>query len=183
MNLQILHLKLLTTLQGSIVPNSWGKSTHVMIPKTKGYLHVNKLRTIQIIEAELNIMLKFIVNKNLMFLNTTSNIIGPNTYGSLKNRSKNDSLLQQNFTLKIINKLKQPSRIISLDSSKFYDRIYPNLSSITMQRLGLHKKISIILSQTLIHTQHRIKTSYGLSTNYIQNNTNQIASGVGKGNS
>ena len=112
-----------------------------------------------------------------------SNIIGPNTYGGLRNRSTNDDLMQQNFTLQIINTLKQPSRIISLDSSKFYDRIYPNLSSITMKRLGLHNNISIILARTLIHTQHSIKTSYGLRNNYIQNNTNQIAAGVGQGNS
>ena len=67
-----------------------------------------------------------------------------------------------------------------MDASKIYDRVYTNMSSITVKLLGLQKNISRTFYKTLIKTQHLIKKIYGLSKLNIQQKSNNISSGLGQ---
>lgn len=114
---------------------------------------------------------------------TTKQTLGTNMYGGLPHLGTTDALYHQNLLMDLSAQTFTPTSIIKLDASKCYDRIYPNLSNISLQHIDAHPHIATVYWQTTKEMIHHINTAYGiLPPHYVATNDG-LYSGVGQGNS
>ena len=156
-------------------------SIHTMIPKDTGCLQIGKLRIIQLLEPDYNEMTKIKINKELMNHTETTLILGNDIHGGRKQCTSHDTLLTQQLIINIEAQQHRPVTILNLDDSKCYNRIFPNVDNIALQRLVLSMLTTNKLTKPLIQMKHHIKTAYGISQNHIQLSNNEILSGMGQG--
>ena len=162
-------------------PKRWRKSIHVMLPKIPGKPLINKLRIIQLIEADLNAYLKIKVGKQLMHHVEKRGILGNQMHGGRPNRTANDAILTQTLMNNYITIMKSPAYIVILDAEQCYDRIAHFLVPITLARLGAPLSLGQSLAQTLSKMEHHVKTASGVSTNSIRKTKEETWSGVVQG--
>ena len=93
--------------------------------------YVNKLRIVQLYEADFNTMLKFIVGRRLMHHSEKHGLNGHQLYGSRKGKSTYDALI----TIKVIYDMARAQRdyIISISNNLkgCYNRVRPAVNTIT----------------------------------------------------
>ena len=66
-----------------------------MIEKLPGIPQINKLRIIQLIEADLNAYLKVKIGKHLMKIGENNNTLGDQMHGGIAHRTTTDTLVTQ----------------------------------------------------------------------------------------
>ena len=152
-----------TPFQVGIPLTRWTRSLHCMIQKMEQPF-VNKLRIVQLYEADFNTMLKFIIGRRLMQYGEKHGLNGHQLYGSCKGRSTYDALI----TVRIIYDMArtQQDYIISIfnDLKGCYDRVRPAVNTITTRRMGLPKSVALCHASALKKLRHHIRTGFGIST-------------------
>ena len=174
--------KLSIPLYHGFSPTSWQRSAHLMLKKDREHPHINKLRSIQILDPEYNAILKVKIIRQTMHRQSTIRSLGSDMYGGRPQLSELYALMHQNLTFDWKKLTVAPSSLINLDASKCFDRIYPNLANIALQRIGIHPNIATIFSETAIKMKHQIKTVHGLFPTCFMAPSDKIYSGVGQGN-
>ena len=112
---------------------------------------------------------------------STSKLFGEDMYGGISGRSTHDALMTQQLTYNIVQQRCQQCSSLNLDTTKFFDRIFPSLMVPALERIGAPHNACVTIANTLRHMQHRVKTAHGISKTYIQAPMNQLWSGVGQG--
>ena len=111
-------------------------------------------------------MLKFLLAYNLMQHSEKHSINGHQLYGSRKDGCVYDALI----TVQVVYNMARTQRdhIISFfsDLKGAYDRLRPNLNTITMRRMRLSKKEAIYHAGALRKMRHFIRTGFGISEEY-----------------
>lgn len=151
------------------------------VGKIKGVPLINKLRIIQLIEADLNAVLKYKIGHQLMRLKSTNKILGDDMHGGRPKRSTTDALMTKTLLTDLAIQQQKAATIINLDASKFFDRIYPHVGNIGLRRLGAPKNLCISVNRTQRMMEHRVRTAYGISEKSIQARNEESWSGVGQG--
>jgi len=160
----------------------WSKSHHVLLPKTNPPL-LNKLRNIQILEADYNSYFKCKINHQLLKHKSTAKILQNQMYGGIQQRSSHLAIINQLLINDYIISTKSSAYITKYDAANCFDRMIPNLTSIALTRLGSPHEIGIQLAINSLHTTHRITSKHGLSTYKITRPPSTMWSGIGQGNS
>ena len=115
--------------------------------------YVTKLRIVQLYEADFNTMLKFLLGYQLMQHSEKHGIHGHQLYGYRKVNCAYDALI----TVRVIYDMARSQRdyIISLfnDLKGAYDRVRPNINTVTTRRMCLSKNEA--QKNTALHT-HRV---------------------------
>lgn len=176
--MDILTLRMTIPIIAEFVPKRWDQSIHVMIPKDEYKYNVDRLRDIQLLEPDLNAVLKIKVNQVIKQDKEIQKGLGTDMYGFHPNNSTQYDLFHQNMTLDIHQQQYNKVTLLNLDASKFFDRIFTNIANISLQGIGVNKKITTIFSKKAHTMTHRINTSYGISHTNISAPNNKLWSGV-----
>ena len=161
--------------------NRWQHSVHHMLEKIPKFPHISKLRIIQILEADLNMYLKIVVGRRLLRHAEQHEMLPPEMYGGRRQKSVSDAIFQQTHIYDIAHQLQQDLICINLDAQKCFDRIYPNVAVIALQRLGLPESVCNSLASTLNAMSHSVNTSNGISESSFHNDTGSVMGGFGQG--
>ena len=178
---EILAIMMSLPVMYSFSPERWKKSVHIMLEKIQGRPLINKLRIIQLFEADFNAVMKIKISRQLMRDKEVDILLGNDMHGGRQKRTAQQALLTQQLTFNISRQKRLQYSVINLDATKCFDRIYPNLAVITMTKIGSPKGMIVSLAKTLNGMQHRIRTAHGLSTNTISAPHSELWSGVGQG--
>ena len=162
-------------------PMRWKQSIHFMIEKLPGIPKINKLRIIQLIEADLNAYLKIKIGKQLMTIGENNYTLGDQMHGGRANRTTTDALITQQLVNDISRQTLRPLTVMNLDATKCYDRIFPAFATLTMARMGAPIKIGETISKTIQSMEHKVMTGHGISTKHIRQPLHEVWSGVGQG--
>ena len=162
-------------------PKRWQASIHVMLEKIPGQPRVDKLRIIQLLEADFNIALKIKIGRQLMKHAEKHDLLGNQMHGGRRGHSTTTAIAIQTLTNDIAKQEGSCFVSMNLDATKCYDRIFPNLGGIALNRLGLARNFSICMAKTLKGMSHQIRTVYGVSNKSFRQAPHELWSGVGQG--
>ena len=83
---------------GFTLLDRWLHALQVMLEKIKGQPRLDKLRVIQLMEADLNMMLRIIFGRRLIHCSEDKQLFSPLQWGSRPNRSSQDAILMKRLT-------------------------------------------------------------------------------------
>ena len=144
----------------------WKRTLSVMLEKDKGQSKINRLRIIQLFEAEYNFLLSLVFGRRIMTFARKYCNVNESQYGSMNGKQAQSAVLNKILSYDLMQLTKQDAATSEFDAAANYDRIMPALAMIACQRLGLAKKPAELLYNILIDLKHKVRTAYGLSAEY-----------------
>mgnify|MGYP000208384865 CR=1 FL=1 len=162
------------------VYNRWLTIYHSMLEKIAGKPRMEKLRIINIYEADLNLLLGMMF-RQLTRHGEANQAFGDETWGSRKGKSATDALL-----LKILTYLLSELTLTSLgsfnnDAKACYDRIVILLAMLRARQLGMPASICEIVAKINTDAKFHIKTQMGVSEEYFSHSEEKPIHGSGQG--
>jgi hypothetical protein len=139
----------------------WEQCLQVMLDKGKGH-RIDKLRIIQLVEADLNFVLKLIwghrlnqaAYQNQLYNESQFAIIGKTCTSAMLNKVLFADITRQSH---------RPACMTDNDNKAAFDRILPALSIVTCRRLGLPNSAAFFIFSLLKHMEFKVGTGHGIS--------------------
>ena len=178
--------KILLIFYNTLIKNGyylkrWLKVLDVILEKGKGPV-IGKLRTIQLIEADLQLLMRIYVggrnNKNIEKDERLSQF----NYGSRSNYSIETAILEKRLMYDIAVRDGKPMLHNISDLKACYDRQLPNLGCLVEESVGVRREASKIFAKVLPIMSHHVCTDFGISKITYENNVETMG-GTGQGNS
>ena len=167
-------------LKYGFAPERWTKAIQVVLPKDAGAPKVTRLRNINILEADYNLILRTIWGRRMIWkANDTHSLMQAQQArpGCLAISAAFNKVLSYDLFRQI--------RAIAIsfdnDAQGCYDRIIPPHAMLCCRRLGLPKNAAQMLTNILNNTVYRIKTGQGLSAREYMSSALRRILGVGQG--
>ena len=158
----------------------WKHVIHTMIPKSEKP-YINKLRNIQITEADYNGALKYIIGRQLRKYCENNGTSSDNTFGGRSEKN----CIQMLKTIQSINeenRIKQiPQAHLDIDAVGCFDNMATNMIGLAIQRIGGDRNVAMTQTKSLVQQKHRVKTTLGISPEYFTWNDNEKIGGSGQG--
>lgn len=167
-------------IQSGVHPCRWGTALQVMLEKVAGVCLVDKLRSIQLYEADLNWFMKFIFNDMAMSRLQESGLL-PEEHYSKKGSTAEDASFEKSLTLDISCQSRCPMALISVDAAQCYDRVNPILMSLIWLGLTNSPHAVIILLRVLQEMKIFTRTGFGDSETFFGGDANNPLCGLGQG--
>jgi len=177
----ISHLALIPLLTG-YAPKQWRKGLDSMIPKKEGEWRPAKLRLILLLNDRFNHNNK-LIGKAIMQYGEKKGILAPEQYGSMKDHSAIEHVINKRLTIDIARQAKISAIYIANNATSCYNRILLMMTYLTMQHYGVSKKAATSSIATLFEMEHKVRTTYGISDkSYGGKDWTPKPNGIGQGN-
>ena len=144
----------------------WKHTVSVMLEKDKGSPKLDRLRIIQLFEADYNFFLSLEFGHRLMKFARKHCCFNESQYGSLKGKQTQSAILNKILTYDFFRLQRENGATSEFDAAANYDRILPAIAVIACQRLGLADRVGELLFNSLEKLKHKVRTMYGLSKEY-----------------
>ncbi len=140
----------------------------VMLEKIAGVSLVEKLRAIQLYEADFNCYNQFIFSRQAMQTLTDSGYI-PEELFSQKGSTSEDAKLDKTLMVDLSRQTRQPMAVISADSAYCYDRANHVIMSLVWLALTTGNIPALVLTLICLHTMKFFqKTGFGESKTFFR---------------
>ena len=163
---EILTLQMNTIMISGIQPSRWGVALQVMLEKIAGVCLVDKLRSIQLYEADYNWFNKFIFNDGALRALELANGL-PEEHFSHRGSTAEDACFDKTLTIDISRQSRIPMALISVDAAQCYDRV----NHIMMGAVWLSLQVPITAVAIIINCLQYMKiytrTGWGDSSKYF----------------
>ena len=113
------------------------KVTQIMLKK-KSQPWIDKLRIIELFEADYNVSIK-ISMRRLLWHQVKHDITSEGTYGTIPGGSTHEAMFIRQFTFDLHRITKNPLTLMDNDAKSCYDRLLPHLTTKLLQVNGLPK--------------------------------------------
>ena len=145
-----------------------------MLEKTKGCARIDKLRVIQLLEADLNMALRIIFGRRLIQRAEDRGTIPMSQWGSRPNRSSTDAILLKRLSYDGLSLLRHSAIIFNNDCKAAFDRMVPSIGGIALRRLGASSAAVSTLLQTLQQMKYKVRTVLGVSERSFSNDDDWV---------
>jgi hypothetical protein len=150
-------------LERGFYPEQWRHTVDIMLEKIPGISIPNKLIIIQLLEADLNQVLRAtFARKITKFAQNHEGVISEHQYG-WSHRTCIIPILNKLFTIQILIQKRTNRIIFDNDAKGYYDRIISGISLATVRRLGYSKNSVRMLGKLWEQLEHHIPRGYGMS--------------------
>jgi hypothetical protein len=123
-------------LETGFCPEKWRHAVDIMLEKISGIARTNKLRIIQLLEADSNQVLRAVFARNIMkFAQNNEGVISEHQY-ERSHRTCISPILNKFFNIQILIQKRTNGIIFDNDNRGCYDRIVRGISLATVRRLG-----------------------------------------------
>jgi hypothetical protein len=168
-------------LDAGFFSERWRKAVNVMLEKTPGIIRTNKLRIIQLLEADLNQVLHSAFERNISKLAQYSDgIISEHQYGR-SHRTCISPILNKLLTIQILVQKRTNDIVFENDAKGFYDRIISGIALLSIIRLGYSKNSVKMLGKLWEKLEHHISTGFGVSDISYSSTVDKLLYGIGQG--
>jgi hypothetical protein len=162
-------------------PERWKKAIDVMLEKIPGVVRSNKSRIIQLLEADLNQVLRIAFSRNIAKLAKNSKgIISDQQYGRA-HATCMTPVLNKLLTVQLIIQKRTEGIVFDNDAKGLYDRIISGVVLASLRRLGYLKESVKMLGMLWAHMEHHVCTGFGVSDKTYGSTTEKILYGIGQG--
>jgi len=178
---RILVLLYNTVISKGYYLKRWLKVLDVILEKGKGPV-IGKLRTIQLIEADLQLLMRIFIgsrnNKNIELDERLSKY----NYGSRSGYSIEDAILEKRLMYDVAVRSGEPMMHNISDLKACYDRQLPNIGCLVEESVGVDRNAAKMFAKVLPIMQHHVCTDFGISENAYGSRIESLG-GTGQGNS
>jgi len=158
----------------------WENIVDVILDKGKGMI-IGKLRTITLIEADLQYVMRIYLNDEQEERIEFDNRISTSNYGSRKNYSIETAILEKRLIMDNSLMTCQPTIYHLTDLKSCYDRQLINIGGLLEESLGRDRNVMKMLTNLIPRWKHYVSTAHGISKRYYGGSENELA-GTGQGN-
>jgi hypothetical protein len=152
-----------------------------MLEKIPGIIRTNKLRIIQLLEADLNQVLRSAFARNISKLAQDSDgIISEHQYGR-SHRTCISPILNKLLTIQILVQKRTNGIVFDNDAKGCYDRIISGIALLSIRRLGYSKNSVKMLGKLWEQLEHHISTGFGVSDISYSSTVEKLLYGIGQG--
>ena len=178
-----IHRKLMMMpFRFAMVPQRWAKTIQIMLEKDQGNPWSNRLRIIELFDAQLNCGMQVIFGQRMVRNGLQWGLVHDSAYGSVPARTAQDAVLEKVLTLDMMRVRKKCGAIFDCDAKGCYDRIVAPLQSICSRRLGVPKPTAVLFSRLWNKCEHHVRTRHGTSREYFSSRRGERLYGIGQGN-
>ena len=163
------------------VPAQWCHLMNFAIEKKPGEIRVDLMRTIQMMNSELQANNKR-VGKAAMRYAESHQLIPKGQFGSRKQHQAIDLALTKRLTWDLLHLQRRPAGWISNDAKSCFDRIVHWVAIISLMRFGIQWKTLRSMFDTLMQSKHRVRTGFGDSERVFSPPSSIPFQGCGQGN-
>ncbi|CAJ1933467.1 unnamed protein product [Cylindrotheca closterium] len=164
------------------VPAQWRHLLNFAIEKKPGKIWVDLMRTIQMMNSELQANNKR-VGKSAMAYAEKHKLIPSGQHGSRKRHQAIDlALTTKRLTWDLLHLQRRPTGWISSDAKSCFDRIVHWVAIISLMRFGIQWRTLRSMFDTLMKSKHRVRTGFGDSDRVFTPPTLIPFQGCGQGN-
>lgn len=158
----------------------WKKVTQIMLKK-KSQPWIDKLRIIELFEADYNVSIKILMRR-LLWYQLKNKIAQEGTYGTIPGGSTHEAMFTRQFTFDIHRITKHPIALIDNDAQSCYDRLIPHLTTEILTVNGLPANSAQTFFNQLLHRKSNVLTGHGISEESISSTPADPLFGIGQGN-
>jgi hypothetical protein len=168
-------------LEALFCPGRWRKAVDVMLEKIMGVIRTNKLRSIQLLEEDLNQVLRSAFARNISKLaQEKDGIISEHQYGrSYPNCIS--PILNKFLTIQILIQKTTNGIVFDKDAKGCYDRIMSEISLLSIIHLGYSRNSVKMLGKLWEQLEHHISTGFGVSDISYINAVEKMLYSIGQG--
>ena len=145
-----------------------------MLEKTKGCAQIDKLRVIQLLEADLNMALKIIFGCPLIQGAEDCGTIPMSQWGSWPNRSSTDAILLKRLSYDGLSLLRHSAIILNNDCKAALDCMVPSIEGTTLCHLGASSAAVATLLHTLQQMKYKVQIVLGVSESSFSNDDDWV---------
>jgi hypothetical protein len=162
-------------------PERWRHAVDIMLEKIPGIARTNKLRIIQMLEANLNQVLRAAFARNIMKLaHNHDGVTSAHQYGQ-SHRTYISTILNRLLTIQILIQKLTNRIIFDNDAKGCYDRIISGISLATVIRLGYSNNVVRMLGKLWDQLEDHISTGYGISESMYIGSAENLLYGISQG--
>lgn len=158
----------------------WRKSIAVMVAKDEGRTKINRMRIIQLLEADLNAVLGIIFGKRLVQFAVKYCNLNPSQFGRPGTLCQS-AVINKVLSFEIGRICKNTTTAMEVDAEGCYDRMVPELVAVTCRRLGMPATPCWMLIDCLNNMEHCVRTQLGQSTTEYKSEFGKFLFGTGQG--
>jgi hypothetical protein len=168
-------------LVAGFCPERWKHVIDVMLEKIPGVVRTNKLRIIQLLEADLNQVLRIAFASNITKLaRDNEGVISNHQYGR-SHKTCISPIFNKMLTIQLLIQKKVNGIVFDNDAKGCYDRIISGVSLATLRCLGYSRNSVRMLGLLWAQMQHHICTGVGVSKDTYRLSVNKLLYGIGQG--
>jgi hypothetical protein len=159
----------------------WRQAVDVMLEKITGISKTNKLRIIQLLEADLNQVLRCAFTRNIIKLaNNTPCVISADQYG-LSRQTCTTPVLNKLLTVQLLIQKKISGIMFHNDAKGCYGRIISAITLACLRRIGYSKNSVKLLGSLWAQLEHHVCTWSGVSDKSYSSTLEKLIYGIGQG--
>ena len=155
-------------IQCRVIPKRWHTVISVMIEKIPNNPDINKLRTIQLMEADFNLVMGILWNSRLQRQAERYNELGNEQYGVRKGFQAIDMVAIKNNLFAISEASRTSLAMCDMDAKACFDRVVMPLALLRSQQLGIPAEICDWIWHVFREMRYHIKTSLGVSDRHYE---------------
>jgi hypothetical protein len=162
-------------------PEIWKHVIDGMLEKIPGVVITNKLRIIQLLETDLNQVIRIAFARNITKLaRYNEGVIINHQYGR-SHKTCISPIFNKLLTIQLLIQKKVNGIVFDNDAKGCYDRIINGVSLETLRRLGYSRNSVRMLGLLWAQIQHRICTGFGVSKDTYGSSVDKLLYGIGQG--
>jgi hypothetical protein len=152
-----------------------------MLEKIPGFPRINKLRIIQLLEADLNQVLRSSFARNISKLaQETPGIISEHQYGR-SHQTCLTPVLNKLLMVQLLIQKKTNGIVFDNDANGCYDRIVSGIALAALRRIGYSKNSVRMLGLLWAQLEHHVATGFGVSYASYKSTTDRLLYGIVQG--
>mmetsp|Transcript_748 Transcript_748/g.1130 ORF Transcript_748/g.1130 Transcript_748/m.1130 type:complete len:523 (+) Transcript_748:2168-3736(+) len=155
----------------------WKYSTQLMLEKGKGPA-IENLRIIQLLEADMNWLLRFLWGRKLDRHALNEGIYNEAPFAS-PGKLCISAILNKVIFFDIIRQTRQFGALMDNDATAAFDRVLPALCVVTCSQLGMPKQAQQFFFKLLRQMEYSVTTAHGQSISTYSATANPLAPGQG----
>jgi hypothetical protein len=168
-------------LDARFCPQIWRKAVDVMLENIPGVIRTNKLRIIQLLEADLNQVLLSSFTRNMIKLAQYKDVIISDHQYVRSHRTYISPILNKLLTIQILIQ-KRTNCIMFYNYAKgCYDWIISGIALLSIRCLGYSKNLVNMLGKLWGQLEHHIRIGFGVSDISYSSTVEKILYGTGQG--
>jgi len=157
-------------LEFSLPPTRWCRALQIWLEKDPGEPKINRLRIIQLLEADFNMVLKIVWGRRMVWHAEDSHALDRvPQFGTRPGKSPQDALLLKVLSYDYIRYRREESAVFNNDAKGCYDRIIPCYGMACSRRLGVPLPAIRMMLSALFSMQFWVRNAYGVSPGFYGN--------------
>jgi hypothetical protein len=162
-------------------PERWRQAIDIMLEKIPGVPRINKLRIIQLLEADLYQVLRSSFARNISKLTQeTPGIISEHQYGR-PHQTCLTPVLNKLLTVQLLIQNKTNGIVFDNDAKGCYDRIVSGIALAALRRIVYSTNSVWMLGLLWAQLEHHVATGFGVSDASYKSPMDKLLYGIGQG--